>query len=412
NFALAHARLSTVYLNLGEQSASRDEIITAYAMRDRVSEPERLYITARYATIVEGSVQKSIETYQIWTQTYPSDFVPHSNLAVAFEQRGDHEKAIEEYHTAIRLAPDEPLPYGNLAGIYSTLGRGDEARKTVEDAIGRGLDSIGFRGLLYTLAFFRKDEAEMARQAVAAQRLSEGFQMLLTQASVAISEGKIGRAHDLCEQYTSEVALRTGLRGSAAGAWGDFAQSAAMFGDAAAARAAVRRTLELDRGIRALLGTAYALILVRDVAEGERLIAEAAKVTGGNTPDAQSGLALLGALVKSRKGDRTALENLPMPKSDTDFITMSVIGVLNLETGSAEIAAERFKQIVDRRALFPSPLRTVAPLFYGRALAKLSRIDESRKAYEQFFSEMKSADPGLPIVTAAKAEYARLKNAS
>src|SRR5262249_16092797 len=170
NFALAHARLSTVYGNLGESSGGGEEIGKAYGLRDRVSEPERLDITARFATIVEGSVQKTIETYQIWIQTYPNDFVPHSNLAGAFEQRGDHEKAIEEYRTAIRLAPDEPLPYGNLAGIYSALGRGDDARKTVEEAIGRGLDSIGLRSMLYILAFFRHDEAEMARQIAAGHR--------------------------------------------------------------------------------------------------------------------------------------------------------------------------------------------------------------------------------------------------
>src|SRR5262249_1275864 len=94
NFALAHARLSTVYGNLGESTPARDEITKAYALRDRVSEPERLYITARYATIVEASTQKTIDTYLIWTQTYPSDFVPHSNLAGPYEQRGDHDKPI------------------------------------------------------------------------------------------------------------------------------------------------------------------------------------------------------------------------------------------------------------------------------------------------------------------------------
>src|SRR4029077_9040022 len=83
-FALAHARLSTVYGNLGELDRSREHIVRAYALKDRVSEPERLYITARYYTSAEPSVQKTIETYQIWTQTYPNDFVPHANLASAY----------------------------------------------------------------------------------------------------------------------------------------------------------------------------------------------------------------------------------------------------------------------------------------------------------------------------------------
>src|SRR5262249_11417961 len=161
----------------------------------------------------------------------------------------------------------------NLAGIYEFLGRADEARQTLESAIGRGLDSIGFRSGLYSLAFFRKDEAEMARQVAAAQRLTEGFRMLSVQAISAMYEARLGRARELCEQFTREVASRTGLRGAAAGSWSSFAQGAAILGDAAAARDGVRRALDLDRGVESLLGNAYALIVARDVAQAERLIA-------------------------------------------------------------------------------------------------------------------------------------------
>ncbi len=80
-FALAHARLSTVYSNLSENEPAREHIIKAYALKDRVSEPERLYITARYYTVAEPLPQKVIETYQLWNQTYPNDFVSHANLA-------------------------------------------------------------------------------------------------------------------------------------------------------------------------------------------------------------------------------------------------------------------------------------------------------------------------------------------
>src|SRR5262249_29838530 len=319
NFALAHARLSTVYGNLGEQSRSRDEITKAYALRDRVSEPERLYITARYATTVEGSMQKTIETYQIWTQTYPNDFVPHSNLAGAFEQRGDHDKAIEEYRTAIRLAPDEPLPYGNLAGIFASLGRGDEARKTIEEAIGRGLDSIGLRSQLYGLAFFRGDEAEMARQVAAAQRLPEGFRMLQTQAYAALYAGRLARARELCEQFTREAASRIGLNGAAASQWSNFAQGAATLGDVGATRAAVRRALELERNLDTVLGAAFAMVVARDVPEAQRFMAEAARLPGADAPDGQFGLKLVNVLIRLRQGDRTAVDAVPPPKSDSDM---------------------------------------------------------------------------------------------
>jgi len=409
NFALAHARLSTVYGNLGEQNAARDEITKAYAIRDRVSEPERLYITARYATTIEGSIQKTIETYQIWTQTYPNDFVPHSNLAGAFEQRGDYEKAIEEYRTAIRLAPDEPLPYSNLGGIYSTLGRANEAQQVIEEAIGRGIDSIGFRSSLYVLALVRHDEAEMARQVAAAKRLAEGFRMLTIQTAAALFEGRLADAQELCEQYTREAKLRTGMLGSAANLWGNFSESAAIFGEATAARTAVRRTLELDRGAASLLSSAFALVIVSDISEGERLLTQAKRLPGSDAADIGDGITMVTTVMRLRKGDQTVLANLPAPKNDRDFGTMFVVGVANLQAGSAEIAAERFRQIIDRSTLSISTLRTVAPLFYGRALAKSGKDHESREAYDLFFSGLKKADPGLPILAAAKAEYSAVK---
>jgi eukaryotic-like serine/threonine-protein kinase len=412
NFALAHARLSTVYGNLGEGVPSRDEITKAYALRDRVSEPERLYIAARYASTVEGSVQKTIETYQVWAQTYPNDFVPHANVALAYEQRGDHDKAVDEYHTAIRLAPDEPLPYSNLAGIYRNLGKPDEARRTIEEAIGHGLDSIGFRSELYQLAFFRGDEAEMARQLTAGQRLTEGFRMLTIQAIVALYRGQLARARELCEQYTIEATARTGMRGAAANAWSNIAEAAATFGDAEATRAAVRRSLELERNLGTLLNSAFALVVVRDLPEAQRLAAEAGKLPGAATDEAQTGFKLVAALVRWRQGDRSAVEVLPPSKDDRDLSGPFISGVITLDMGRADVAAERFKLVIDRDTLSLNALKSLAPLYYGRALARLGRVDESRTAYERFFDLFTHADPALPILTAARAEYARLKPAS
>jgi hypothetical protein len=59
-----------------------------------------------------------------------------------------------------------------------------------------------------------------------------------------------------------------------------------------------------------------------------------------------------------------------------------------------------------------SPLYAVAPLYYGRALAKLGKIDDSRKAYGRFFEHFKNADGTLPVLAAAKKEFVRLKSPS
>ena len=412
DFALAHARLSTVYSNLGENEPARDHIIKAYALKDRVSEPERLYITARYYTSAQPSPQKAIETYQLWNQTYPNDFVAHSNLASAYEGRNDHDKAAEEFRAAIALAPDEPLPRASLASVYLNQGKLDEAHQTLEDAIKRGLDSASFRARLYLTAFFRHDEAEMAKQVAAARTLPEGFRFLLAEITVASYRGQLARTRELAERFESESVEKTGLKGSAANTWCGVAQAQASVGDAAAARASVRRGLALERNINPLLSSAFALAIIGDVAEAQKAMDEAKRLPLASSSDAQTVFRLVDAMIKVRRGDRAALDALPPMTDDNDNDNGNGVrftsAFVNLELGNAEVAAQQFKQILDRRTPSISTTRALAPLFYGRALAKLGRVAESRKAYDDFFAIMKDADAGLPILAAARKEYSVL----
>jgi tetratricopeptide (TPR) repeat protein len=407
-FALAHARLSTVYGNIGELDRSREHIVKAYALKDRVSEPERLYIVARYYTSAEPSVQKAIETYQLWTQTYPNDFVPHANLASAYSSRSEYERAAEEYRTAIALAPDEPLPRSNLAGVYLTMGRLDDTRRTLEDAVKSGLDSTSIRSELYTVAFFKHDETEMARQLEAARRFPDAYRILSPQISVAMYQGQLARAIELTGRAESESVAKTGLKGAGASLWSNAAVVAAQMGDAAAARTAVRRALALDRDFNTLLNGAFALAIVGDDAESQKLADEARRLPLSAIEDAQIAFKFIDAFGHVRRGHRSALDELPAPRADDDINAHFMIGFVNLQLGSADVAAQEFKRLIDRKALTLSSICAEAPLYYGRALAKLGKLDESRKAYDQFLDTWQHADANLPLLVAAKKEYAAL----
>jgi tetratricopeptide (TPR) repeat protein len=198
-----------------------------------------------------------------------------------------------------------------------------------------------------------------------------------------------------------------GLKGAAAGSWSNLAQSAAAFGDAATARESVRKSLELERSVGTLLGGAFALVIVGDVAEGRRMADAVRQMPEASHDRVQQDLRLIDGVIAVRRGDRGAVGAMPNPKDDNDQGLIFSVGVANLEQGSAETAAQRFKQIIDRKVPSMSPLTAIAPLYYGRALAKLGKADESRNAYDQFFELWKNADAKLPILAAAKQEYAR-----
>ena len=92
NFALAYASLGVVSGNLGESELAEKYVRKAYELRDKVSERERLYITAHYYGYVTGQIDENMKTYELWKQTYPRDFVPHANLAVGYFATGQHRK--------------------------------------------------------------------------------------------------------------------------------------------------------------------------------------------------------------------------------------------------------------------------------------------------------------------------------
>ena len=81
---------------------------------------------------------------------------------------------------------------------------------------------------------------------------------------------------------------------------------------------------------------------------------------------------------------------------------------LKLRQGSA--AAAEFQKIVDHPgAILYDPTGALAHLGLARAYALSGDTAKARIAYQDFFALWKNADPDLPILKEAKAEYAKLQ---
>jgi Flp pilus assembly protein TadD len=321
NFALAYARLGTVYDNLGEHGLGNEYIQNAFALKDRVSEPERLYILARYYEKIENSDQRAIETYRLWIQTYPNDYTPRVNVAAPYRSRGEYDPATRELQAAIALAPDQPLPYANLADLYLTMGKVDDARKIAEAMVARGFDAVGPRTFLYVIAFLRHDEREMTRQEEIVLRVPSGYALLATECELATMRGQLARAAVLARRYADE-SVNAGFRGAAAQNWVSFASSAALLGNPATAKDAVTRALALDRSALTLMRGALALGLAADWAGAEKLRNESvgSMRSPGHESNGESSntiLKLIDALLRVHNKDPQALQGMPLPRGTT-----------------------------------------------------------------------------------------------
>jgi len=73
-------------------------------------------------------------------------------------------------------------------------------------------------------------------------------------------------------------------------------------------------------------------------------------------------------------------------------------------------AAAEFQKILDHRGIvLNEPIGALAHLLLGRAYALQGDTAKSRAAYQDFLTLWKDADPNIPILLEAKAEYAKLQ---
>src|SRR5438093_2759295 len=185
----------------------------------------------------------------------------------------------------------------------------------------------------------------MARHLEAARRFPDGFRILSNQASLALFQGQLMLAKELTAQYASEAVSKTGLKGSSASGWSGLAQIAALYGDAASARAAVRTALDIDHDVNTLINSASALGSVGDQAQARSLLDEAGRAPEAASEDVKRGVALVNGILKWRSGG--GIDAVPPPKDDNDISGIFIVGICNLDAGSVEVAARRFKQIMD-----------------------------------------------------------------
>src|ERR1700751_3653423 len=417
NFAMAYAVLGQVESNLGEKKVGSEYTKKAYDLRDRASEPEKFYIESHYYENVTGDSEQAIQVYLLWAQTYPQDAIPHNNLAVAYSQLGQWQKALPEALEAHRLAPEESISYMVVGATYLGLGRFDEAKAILSDALSRKLDVPNFHRVLYLIAFAQNDHPaaahelsilsnsapDVAAAALALAAPSEAYFGHLTKAR-ALSQRAIAEAESLGRKESAGYALA-----SLAGIEAEMEDSAGARKDAAAA-------LAIDSSVRTRSEAAYAFARAGDSARAESLVGEMAKERPSDTVGNMIVLPTIRATAElGRNNPGKAVEILqPVIPYDLAIFgrVLSAYGrgraYLLLHQGN-EAAAE-FQKVLDHPGVvLNSVVGPLAHLQLGRAYAIAGDEAKARAAYQDFFALWKDADPDIPILKQAKAEYAKFK---
>jgi len=416
NFAMAYASLGVDYSNLGETSLASENTKKAYELRERVSEREKFYIESHYYQYVTGDLEKARQAYELWAQAYPRDLVPPNNLSVIYENLGEYDKALAESREALRLDPESGASYANLVAPYLYLNRLQEAKATADEAQAKNLDSPPLRFKLYVLAFLKNDAAGMAQQ-VAWSAGKPGVEDMLLggEADTAAYSGRLAKARELSRRAVTS-AERAEEKENAAGNEAEAALREALFGNAAEARQRARAALGLSTGRDVQFYAALALALAGDAARALARADDLAKRFPEDTVAQFNYLPTIHAqLALSHKDSSKAIEALQAASpyelgQGGGLYPVYVRGQAYLAAHDGSEAAAEFQRIIDQRGVVGNePIGALAHLGLARAYALEGDTAKARAAYNDFFTLWKDADPDIPILVAAKAEYAKLK---
>ena len=414
NFALAYARLAAIYNNIGEDERADEFARKAFDLRERVSERERFYIADHFYTAT-GDIEKDKETLELATKTYPNDSSAFVNLALLYNQEyGQYEKAIPLASEFTRLEPHAPFGYFHAARPYMALNRPEEARSILQQAVDAKADNFFIHLLLYELAFLNSDADEMQRQLKWSEGKPTEYALLRAAADAAHAHGQIQKASELM-QRSVQISERLGFKGATAQTQAIWALTQAEIGNTSKARELAASSAALARGRDNLRLAASALALAGDASRAQAIAEELGRRFPDDTALHQVNIPVVQALIAlDRKTPEAAIQALQSTTtyelgSSHALFPIYVRGLAYLQAKRGAEAVAEFQKIVDRRGVSPlASAHSLAKLGQGRAYVMTGDTAKARAAYQDFFALWKDADPDVPVLKEAKAEYERL----
>jgi class 3 adenylate cyclase/tetratricopeptide (TPR) repeat protein len=413
NFAMAWARLGVVYINSGQRGKALECFTRAYHLSKNVSEREQLYIAGHYYQNALGDVQKTIETLDLATRTYPLNFDNYVNLSVAQLSVGQFDDSLANLRKAIAISPDDAIAQADIVSGLISIDRFPEALSTLATMnrldIADGSQTVVN---LYQLGFLTGDHGSMQQAVSRMQGRVDEFSMSQTVAFAQEFEGRYREAKDSWNRAASQAASQQApdveansiLQGVSGRALANIEEDCS--GD-------VNSALAKDKSKQTLVLAAFTAALCNDTRTATPLLSSLTKaypsdtlITQVSVPQSRAALAL--AAHKPAEALHELEESQPY-----DFVSPGAylrgLAYLDLHDGANAVAAFKSATRYRGAALQCCQDYPQAQLGLARAYAMTGNKDAAKKAYQDVFATWKNANPDLPQLVTAKKELAALQ---
>jgi DNA-binding winged helix-turn-helix (wHTH) protein/tetratricopeptide (TPR) repeat protein len=412
-FTVAYADLSSAYYNLGDSDKDKENITKAYQLRDAVSEHERFFIEYRYHQSVTGDWSQALKALINDAAVFPHDAGPRSNLS-------NGENWIGNYKEAVRYA-DETMAINHEEGTYNAVGweiaarsykhanMFDRALEVVKESMEKTA-SPGTWGIAVQLAALRHDDAEVERLIQTSRGTPNEAHVLQEAGASALYEGKAKHSQELFQE-ARVAAKRDGSEADLLDMDATQARMLVEVGLTEQAKAALAALPKIDDAMDA----DYTMAEVGDPDKAEAIAAQRLQAAPNDQMLAAEYAPAVHAAIAMRNGKPEDVINdmaADAPYEMRDPTVPYLLGQAYLKAGKPEQAIASFKKFLDNPGIDDplTPLYALSYLGTARAQAMQGQSAAAVASYQKFFDFWKDADPDLPVLVQAHAEFAKLQH--
>jgi DNA-binding winged helix-turn-helix (wHTH) protein/Flp pilus assembly protein TadD len=410
-FALAYGALGLAYKSSGDFASAAAAEKKTFELRNRMTEVTRFHAENLYYDLATGEEDKACSVAWEWVQTFPQDFIAHTNFALCLEYLGQPDHALAESREAARLLPSA-LSYWNWILRSILVDRFDEAAAIFNEADKRKFDGTELRSQRLLLAFLRKDPRALQEQLDwATAKPHAAPSMLYQRSEVDAYYGRFRESRSMREQAAAHggsppLAADYGLL------------SEVEVGNTIPARRGATDALKRGPNRDGQLVLAFVFARAGDIEQARKLVDTVSQSAPSATLVQNYCLPTIQAAIRLDQHDPAAAVEIlgaaaKYDLSNTDCLEdlhpAYIRGLAYLQLHQGRRAAVEFQKLVDHPGLVGSDvIGALARLQLGRAYEIMGDQATARRWYEEFLTIWKDADPDIPILKQAKAEFAKL----
>ena len=368
-----------------------------YELREHASPAERSLIEATHYLEI-ADLDKARAAWEEALRLSPRSTAPMLTLANLYAYLGDFDRSLEMRKRELETDPFDAIVYGNLMVNYMRLDRFAEAKAVAEMPIAKKVNPPSVHRQLLSIAYLEGDLAAAEKELRILEKTSQHGMALGIRLGYLVRSGKFREAEAELPALQA-LGVRTKSQSLGNGAAHDIRVGKALAGDCAFLKEA---TQEAPGDPPNADSPFYC-------GDNARVVAQAAKILALPNIEPDRAAWVRAQMALAQHQPQQAIDSLEsLRPRDGVSHAPQLRGMAYMQLQKPAEAATEFRKLIVRKLQASEFDYPWAHVQLARALTQAGNTAEAKKTYEVFFNLWKDADSGIPLLDAARKEYAAL----